>query len=92
MTPESAAVTAREALIWMAGEPDVLGAFLDAGGLAPGDLRGRADDPEFLGFLLDFLLGDEALLLAFCAEAGLSPTVPARARAALPGGDAPDWT
>ena len=42
--------------------------------------------------ILDFLLGDEDLLLAFCAEAGVAPTVPARARAALPGGDAPNWT
>ncbi len=92
MTPEIAATTARDALIWMADRPEALGAFLAAGGLAPGDLRGRADDPEFLGFLLDFLLGDEDLLLAFCAEAGVAPTVPARARAALPGGDAPNWT
>lgn len=92
MTPEIAAATARDALIWMAGQPETLGAFLAAGGLGAQDLRGRAEEPEFLGFLLDFLLGDEELLLAFCADAGLAPTVPARARAALPGGDAPNWT
>ncbi len=91
MTPENAAATAREALIWMAGEPEILGAFLATGGLAPGDLRGRADDPEFLGFLLDFLLHDEATLLAFCA-APASRRPSRHGRAALPGGDTPDWT
>lgn len=92
MGPEGAADLARGALIWLAGEPEALGAFLGASGLDPADLRGRAGDPEFLGFVLDFLLGDEAMLLAFCGETGTPPTAPARARALLPGGDLPNWT
>ena len=36
-------------------------------------LRGRAADPEFLGFVLDFLLGADAMVLDFAADAGLAP-------------------
>ncbi|MFO1106934.1 MAG: DUF3572 domain-containing protein [Amaricoccus sp.] len=92
MKQEQAVALGQQALIWLAGQPEALGAFLGASGLAPGDLRGRTGDPEFLGFLVDFLLGDESLLLAFCAETGTRPTAPAQARAALPGGDLPNWT
>ncbi|WP_198148255.1 DUF3572 family protein [Elstera litoralis] len=49
-------------------------------------MRARANDPAFLGGVLDFLLGDEAQLLAFCAETEIAPELPARLRAALPGG------
>ena len=80
------------ALIWLAGEPEALGGFLGASGLDPAELRARVREPEFLGFVLDFLLSDEALLLAFCAAAAIAPTRPAVARAALPGGDLPHWT
>lgn len=92
MRRAEAAEIGEQALVWLAGEPEALGAFLGASGLDPGDLRARAREPEFLGFLLDFLLSDEALLLAFCAAAGIAPALPARARAALPGGDLPHWT
>ena len=43
-------------------------------------------DGAVLGGVLDFLLDWEPDLMAFCAEAGLEPDVPARARRELPGG------
>jgi hypothetical protein len=92
MGREGAIECGQKALIWLSGEPEALGAFLGASGLAPGEVRARAADPEFLGFLLDFLLGDEPMLLAFCRDTGAAPTEPARARALLPGGDLPHWT
>ncbi len=42
--------------------------------------------------MLDFLLSDEATLMAFAQDAGVSPDRPLRARAALPGGELPHWT
>jgi Protein of unknown function (DUF3572) len=87
-----AAEIGQDALIWLASRPEALAAFLAAGGLAPEALRGRAGDPEFLGFVLDFLLGADAMVLDFAAEAGLRPEDVARARAALPGGELPNWT
>ncbi len=80
------------ALGWLAARPESFGALLDAGGLSVGDVRARAGDAEFLGFLLDFLLGDEALLLEFVRDARLGPEDPMRARGALPGGDVWHWT
>lgn len=81
-----------QALGWLAGQEDLAGAFLGASGLSADDLKSRAGDPEFLGFVLDFLLGDEEALLAFCDASDLTPDRPMRARAALPGGDLPHWT
>ncbi len=80
------------ALGWLASDEETLGRFLGATGAAPADLRVRAQEPEFLGFVLDFLLGDERLLFSFCDACGLPYEAPMRARAALPGGDLPNWT
>lgn len=92
MKPAAAAEVGRQALIWLAGRPEAMGAFLDASGADPAELRARAADPEFLGFVLDFLLQSDAFVLDFAAEAGIPPETPARARAALPGGAVPDWS
>lgn len=85
-------MTAIVALGWIAGQPEVAGRFLDATGASATELRDRAADPEFLGFVLDFLLADEALLVEFARDAGIAPDRPIRARAALPGGEQPHWT
>lgn len=92
MTSSSASDHAVDALLWMAGRPDVFGAFMNAAGLDPADVRRRRADPDFLGFALDFLLADEALLLEFAKDAAVPPDALLRARALLPGGDAPHWT
>jgi hypothetical protein len=89
---DKAELLAIQALGWIAGQPERAGAFLGATGATAEDLRRRADDPEFLGFVLDFLLSDEEALVAFCTDAGIAPDRPMRARAALPGGDLPNWT
>jgi hypothetical protein len=83
---------AQDALIWLAGRPDELARFLALSGARTGDLHRGAEDPEFLGFVLDFLLESDALVLAFAAAADLPLDAPARARAVLPGGWVPDWT
>lgn len=92
MNRGEAEAMAIEALGWLARDEEALGGFLGAAGAAPEDLRVRAQEPEFLGFVMDFLLGDERLLRAFCDAGALSYEAPMRARAALPGGDAPNWT
>lgn len=92
MKREQAIEIGQQALVWLAGEPEALGAFLAASGAGPADVRARASEPEFLGFVLDHLLQSDALVLGFARDAGLAPETPARARAALPGGYAPDWT
>lgn len=92
MKQEQAIELGQRALVWLAGQPDALGAFLAASGAEPADVRARAGDPEFLGFVLEHLLQSDALVVAFAQDAGVATGLPARARAALPGGYVPDWT
>lgn len=77
---------------WIAEDDDRINRLLGLSGLGAGDLRERAGDPDFLGFVLDFLLADEEMLIASCDALAVPPDQPMRARAALPGGDLPHWT
>lgn len=83
---EAAQTLALQALSWIAAEPERLAGLLATTGLWPDEVRARVGDPAFLGGVLDYLLADEALLLAFCGEAEIAPDTPARLRAFLPGG------
>ncbi|MEX1152838.1 DUF3572 domain-containing protein [Parvibaculum sp.] len=92
MDRDNAEMLAIHALGHIAADEELLGDFLDRSGLAPDELRARAADAEFLGFVLEYLLNDEPRLLAFCADAGLAPELPAAARRALPGGEEVHWS
>ena len=45
-----------------------------------------------IGAVLDFLLEDDARVIGFCDTAALPYTAVMQARAALPGGELPNWT
>jgi hypothetical protein len=92
MRREFAEDVAVAALGWMAGDPDVMGAFLSASGLSASDLRDRVDDLAFLGGVLDFVLQRDDWVIAVAGAAGLAPDGVLAARVALPGGDLPHWT
>lgn len=95
MTPlgeREAIEIAQSALLWFLADPERIGGLLGVSGLSPGDLRRRAGEAEFLGFVLDHLMSEDDWLLAFTEETGLPPDVPLRARASLPGGATPHWT
>lgn len=89
---ENAQILALRALAWLAAEEDRIGPFLAHSGVAPGALGAQAGDAEFLAAVVDYLLADEGMLLAFAAEAGEKPEALMLARTALPGGQVPDWT
>lgn len=89
---EQAETVAIQALGWMAGNDEVLGQFMSASGASIDDLRAGAGDPAFLGALLDFLMLEDAWVIAFCDAARLPYDAPMRARAALPGGAQMHWT
>jgi len=82
-TAPDAELVAVNALGFLADRPEDLGRFLALSGIDPADLRGLAGDPDFLGGILDFLLGDESLLLAYSADAELPPETIALARRQL---------
>ena len=92
MKRESAETLALRALAWLAADDDLLGRFLGASGAAPGDLATGASDPRFLAAVVDFLLTDDVLVMAFCDAEGYPYPAPMAARAALPGGEVPHWT
>lgn len=92
MRRDMAETLALEALGWLAGNDELLPVFLGATGASETDLRAGAEDPAFLGALLDFLLMDDAWVVAFCDAAGRDYTEPMAARAALPGGETTHWT
>lgn len=89
---KSADVVALGALAWLVADDELLPVFLGATGASERDLRERADDPEFLASVLDFLLMDDAWVIAFCQAADLPGEAVLQARAALPGGADPHWT
>jgi hypothetical protein len=88
----SAELLALQALGWLAGNDDLLPVFLSASGASLNDLSGAAQDASFLASVLDFLLADDAWVIAFCDATGHRYTEPLAARALLPGGQATHWT
>jgi len=82
---ESARSLAVGALAFIAADSDRLGRFLSLTGLGPDNLRTAAADPAFLGSVLDYVVGDEELMVDFAADAGLKPEAVAGAHAALCG-------
>ena len=92
ISADQAEVIGLKALAWLMGNDELLPVFMGASGICEADLRVRAAEPEFLGSLLDFLTMDDAWVIAFCDQAGLTYETPLMARMALPGGNQVHWT
>lgn len=92
MTPEFAETIAIAALGWLAGNDELLPVFLGATGASAETLRAQATDQAFLVSVLDFLLLDDAWVIAFCDAEGLAYEAPMMARQVLPGGEQLHWT
>jgi hypothetical protein len=89
---ESAETLAIQALAWLLAQDDLVGAFLNANGADHRQMAVLAADPAFLGGVLDFLMEDDARVMAFCDTISLPYTAPMQARTALPGGQHWHWT
>jgi hypothetical protein len=85
---EVAEIVAIQALSFVAGDPERLGAFLAESGIGPDTLRTAATDPHFLASVLDFVMRDDATVKAFAAASQLHPTNIAAAHQAL---NDPQW-
>ena len=86
--PEALAI---EGLSFLATDAERLGRFMAMSGIEPDTLRAAAGEPGFLVAVLDHLLADESLLLAFAANAGHAPERIATARARLAGPSGHDF-
>ena len=72
MTPDQAATIALKGLAYLVNSPEALDRFLSLSGAGRETLRERADEPEFLVSLIDFVLTDEALLTDFSSDAEIN--------------------
>ena len=72
-TQKEAESLAIQALAFIAGESERIGPFLAVTGIGPDMIRAAAREPDFLAGVLDYLAGDEALLVAFATAADINP-------------------
>ena len=80
---DRAITVALEVITFLMADDETAGQFLGATGLDPEDLRGNLQDTDFLEGVLDYLLSREDLLISFCEQNGLEPTLPMRLKMAL---------
>ena len=85
LTAAEAEIVAIRALGCLASREAALARFMALTGVAPQDLRARAGDADFLASVLDYVLGDEPLLVDMAARLDLAPEELARAGALLLG-------
>ena len=78
-------VIALQLLGFIAENKEILGRFMALTGSGPDDLRNRLEDPDFHAAILEFVMQDENLLLAFAAQQEIDPQIVARAYHALQG-------
>jgi len=92
MKQEIAETEALQALGWLVSQDELVGVFMGSSGLAANDLQANAADPTFLASVLDFLMMDDAWIIALCDAIGWDYSHPMQLRAALPGGGEVHWT
>jgi Protein of unknown function (DUF3572). len=78
-TPLDPFEVAAEILGWLANEPDMLSRFLALSGLTADQLRQAVNETGFRAGLLDFVMGHEPTLMAFCEATGTKPETVAAA-------------
>jgi hypothetical protein len=82
-SPETAEILAVQALAFMAEDDTRMSGFVASTGIAVQSIRDAAREPNFLTGVLEHILADENLLIAFADSAGIDPTEVARACQAL---------
>ena len=87
MKQEQAEVLALQAITFIGAEEKALNGFLAQTGSGIDELRDQIADTAFLAGILDFMLSDESLLLAFCDQENIRPEFVIQARRAMPGGE-----
>ncbi len=91
LTREHAETISLLAVSWLAGNDELCPIFLGASGASEADMKAGLRDPHFLGAVLDFLMMDDAWVVACCDAAGLDYSDLMEARQALPGGGEVHW-
>jgi hypothetical protein len=77
------------ALMFLAAEPSRFERFINLTGLTQAEIRARAGDSQFLASILNYLRGDESLLLTFAEQENLDPADIGHGARTLSGGALP---
>ena len=72
-----------QAFAFIADDDSRLNGFIASTGIAVQSIRAAAREPNFLAGVLEHILADENLLIAFAERAGFNPAELALARRAL---------
>ena len=72
---EEAQVIGLKALAFLAGDPGRISRFMGITGTTPETIRASATAPGFLAGVLEYLCGDQTLLLIFAESEGLEPAL-----------------
>jgi len=80
---QTAEMLAVQALAFIAEDDSRMSSFIASSGIAVESIRAAAREPNFLAGVLEHILADENLLIAFADSAGIDPAEVARARQAL---------
>ena len=83
--PNSAEMIAIKGLQFLAGDEEHLNRFLALSGMDASQLRENASSPAFLAAILEYFMGNEPTLLAFCASQSINPRDIATAHQSLAG-------
>ncbi len=75
-----------QALAFIADDQQSLARFLDITGIEVEQIRTAAREPGFLAGVIEHMLSDENLLVAFARSAAIDPAEVARAASVLRGG------
>jgi len=85
MNQELADITAFQAITFILQSDKRREWLMNETGLSPDDFTAGINAPEVKAGVLDFLLNHEDMLLEFCEEEKMDPTVPLKARRLFPG-------
>ena len=92
VSKDGAEQLAIKAIVWLAGNDDLLPVFMGSTGVDEVAFREGVGVPEFQASVLDFIMMDDAWVVEFCDTEGLPYDRLMQARGALPGGAQVHWT
>lgn len=75
ISPDEAELISITALAFLAEDTERMAQFLNVTGLDADSLRDRVRNHKFLAEILNYLLTDESLLLVFCSNSGIEPSL-----------------
>ncbi len=92
MSRDAAEQLALQAVVWLAGNDELLPVFMGSTGADEAAFRESLGSSEFQASVLDFIMMDDAWVIAFCDTQAVPYDRLMQARAALPGGQQVNWT